>query len=403
MNWKIISSLILVPSMLCTLLSGCKTEHHPLEIADGVVFPEPENFETHIDGKPVGLYTLTNDNGLRVDITNYGGRIVSLLVPDKNGVFDDIVTGYHTIEEFIASEEAYFGAIIGRYGNRIGNAGFVLDGTEYELNANDGSNHLHGGPGGFHTVVWDAEQIDSQSLKLTYLSPDMEEGYPGSLDTEVIYELNNDNELIINYSATTDKKTVVNLTNHAFFNLAGEGNTEITFHQLKINASHFTPVTEDLIPTGEIAPVEDTPLDFRGFRRIGDRIDSDHQQIIYGKGYDHNYVLDRPEGSDGLFIAASIFDPESGRKMEVLTTEPGLQFYSGNFLSGNEVGKRGEPYAHRTSFCLETQHFPDSPNKPHFPSTVLEPAGKYQTTTVYRFTLAEESDYIPFDEATPPL
>jgi aldose 1-epimerase len=395
--------ITVVLAVMCFIQTGCRTDYHPFEVADGVVFPVAENFDTQIDGKQVSLYTLENENRFRVDITNYGGRIVSLIVPDLNDIFDDIVTGYHTIEEYLETGEIYFGAIIGRYGNRIGNASFTLDGTEYVLEANNGPNHLHGGPGGFHAVVWDAEQLDAQTLRLTYLSPHMEEGYPGNLETEVIYELNDDNELVIRYSATTDRKTVVNLTNHAFFNLSGEGNTGIGYHQLKINASHFTPVAEDLIPTGEIAPVENTPLDFREFRSIGERIDSDHQQMRYGRGYDHNYVLDRPEGSDELILAASVFDPVSGRKMEVLTTEPGLQFYSGNFLSGNETGKRGEPYGHRTSFCLETQHFPDSPNQPGFPSTELEPGERYESTTVYRFTFADESDYMPLRDATPPF
>ena len=387
MKWKGFY-FVVVLATVCFIQTGCQTDSS-LELADGVVLPRAENFDILIDGKQVALYTLENENSLRVDITNYGGRIVSLLVPDQNNIIDDIVTGYHSIDEYLETEEIYFGAIIGRYGNRIGNASFTLDGTEYNLEANNGENHLHGGPGGFHTVVWDAEQIDSQTLRLTYLSPHMEEGYPGNLATEVIYELNNYNELVIKYSANTDRMTVVNLTNHAFFNLAGEGNSEITSHQLSINASHYTPVAEDLIPTGEIAPVENTPLDFREFRRIGDRIDSDHQQIQYGLGYDHNYVLDRPEGSEELILAASVFDPVSGRKMEVLTTEPGLQFYSGNFLSGNEIGKRGEQYGHRTSFCLETQHYPDSPNKPGFPSTALDTEEIYESTTIYRFTFVD--------------
>ena len=399
MKRKKICFIAVVLAVMCFIQTGCRSDYHALEMAEGVVLPLAQNFTAQVDGKEVSLYTLENENRLRVDITNYGGRIVSLLVPDMNDVFDDIVTGYHTIDEYLETGVIYFGAIIGRYGNRIGNARFTLDGTEYVLDANNGPNHLHGGPGGFHTVVWDAEQIDAQTLRLTYLSPHMEEGYPGNLLTEVIYELNDDNELVIRYSATTDRKTVVNLTNHAFFNLAGEGNTGINNHLLKIYASHFTPVAEDMIPTGEIVSVENTPLDFLEFRRIGDRIESDHQQMQYGQGYDHNYVLDRSGGMDELILAASVFDPVSGRKMEVLTTEPGLQFYSGNFLSGNETGKRGEPYGHRTSFCLETQHFPDSPNKPDFPSTVLEPEERYESTTIYRFTFADESDYISLDDA----
>ncbi len=374
--------------LVAACFTSCKTDPQ-VRLAEGVVFPEPGNFSTQIQGKDVGLYTLENSNGLRTDITNYGGRIVSLLVPDKSGVFDDIVTGYHTIEEFLDSEEIYFGALIGRYGNRIGNARFVLDGETYLLPANDGENHLHGGPGGFHNVVWDAEQPDGQTLVLTYMSPHLEEGYPGNLNVEVTYELNDDDELVITYRATTDQKTVVNLTSHAFFNLAGEGSTTINDHYLRINADNFTPVDETLIPTGAIEPVAGTPFDFLTYQRIGERVEEEHEQLIYGRGYDHNFVLNTEGGTEPAF-AASVYDPVSMRKMEVYTTEPGLQFYGGNFLSGREIGKRGEPYLHRTSFCLETQHFPDSPNQPHFPSTVLEPGEVYSTTTIYRFTVKED-------------
>ncbi|TVQ03645.1 MAG: galactose mutarotase [Balneolaceae bacterium] len=360
------------------------------KLADGVTLPLAENFVKDIDGKTVSLYTLQNQHGLRADITNYGGRIVSLLVPDKDNVFDDIVTGYHTIDEFIQSEEAYFGALIGRYGNRIGQARFEIDGEEYELNANNGPNSLHGGPGGFHNVVWDAEQPDGQTLVLTYLSPHLEEGFPGNLQTTVTYVLNDDNELVISYHAETDRATHINLTSHAFFNLAGEGSSTINDHFLRINADHFTPVDESLIPTGEIQPVENTPLDFREYHQIGERIQSDHPQMVYGNGYDHNFVLNPNNNSDELNFAASVYDPVSRRKMEVYTSEPGMQFYGGNFLSGNEVGKRGEPYLHRSSFCLETQHFPDSPNQPGFPSTLLLPGEEYYTTTVYKFSVKSD-------------
>lgn len=374
--------------ILGTLLSGCQGDRQ--QFAEGVVFPVPEDFVTEIDGKMTGLYTLQNSNGLRMDVTNYGGKVVALLVPDRNGVFDDIVTGYHTIDEFLASEEIYFGALIGRYGNRIGNARFTIDGEEYELAANNGPNHLHGGPGGFHAVVWDAQLIDSQTLQLSYHSPHMEEGYPGNLYVEVLYELTDQDEFRISYTATSDRHTVVNLTNHTFFNLAGEGSTSINDHMLRINADYYTPVDEGLIPTGEIAPVEGTPFDFRDYHRIGDRVDADHQQIAYGTGYDHNFVLNREAGSRYMMLAASIYDPVSGRVMEVLTTEPGLQFYGGNFLTGNETGKRGEPYVFRSSLCLETQHFPDSPNQPHFPSTLLRAGETYESHTIYRFSVKQE-------------
>ncbi len=385
---KQLTILIAIKTFLIMILfsnSSCKPDQQKL--AEGVNFPSAENFSTEINGKQVDLYTLENKNGLRADITNYGGRIVSLLVPDKNGTFEDIVTGYHTIDEYFESEEIYYGALIGRYANRIANAKFTLDGEEYTLAANDGPHHLHGGPGGFHNVVWDAEQPDEKTLKLSYSSPDMEEGYPGNLNVEVLYRLTDDNDLEIEYSATTDKKTVINLTSHAFFNLAGEGSEKITDHYLKINADYFTPVDEGLIPTGEIVSIENTPLDFREYTRIGERIESDHPQMIYGHGYDHNFVINRNIENNDLESAASVYDEGTGIKMEVLTTEPGMQFYSGNFLTGEDVGKRGEPYLHRTSFCLETQHFPDSPNKPEFPSTVLEPNEEFNSKTIYRFSI----------------
>ncbi|HSV89328.1 MAG TPA: aldose epimerase family protein [Bacteroidales bacterium] len=382
---------------LCIILAGvfllgnfnsCRPKT-PRILAEGVVYPVTENFVTTIDGRQTGLFTLENKHGLRVDITNFGGRIVSLLVPDNNGVFDDIVTGYHTIEEFLQSEEVYFGALIGRYANRIGNASFEIDGVIYNLPANNGPNHLHGGPKGFHMVVWDAVQEGKQKLRLSYHSPHLEEGYPGNLSVEVVYELTDDNELIITYHATTDQKTHVNLTNHAFFNLAGEGNRSIYDHYLKINANYITPIDEGLIPTGEFSPVSETAFDFREFRRIGERINASDIQLLYGKGYDHNFVLNRISLSDSLEFAAAVYEPVSGRKMEIFTTKPGLQFYSGNFLTGREVGKRGEPYEFRTSFCLETQFFPDSPNKPHFPSTLLEPGEVYHFKTIHRFSVFE--------------
>jgi aldose 1-epimerase len=382
-------NLILLIVMITSVWMTSCTTQSGTQLAEGAVYPDASKFESVINGKQTSLYTLVNANGLRADITNYGGRVVSLFVPDRNGVFDDIVTGYHSIDEFVASEELYFGAIIGRYGNRIGNGTFSINDEQYTLAANNGENHLHGGPGGFHAVVWDATQVDGQTLVLTYLSEHMEEGYPGNLNVEVTYHLNNNDELVITYNAVTDSHTVVNLTNHAFFNLAGEGSSSINNHFLKINADYYTPVDQGLIPTGEIATVEGTPFDFREFRQIGERIDSDHQQMVFGMGYDHNFVLNHPENSDELNFAAAIYDPVSGRLMEVLTQEPGLQFYGGNFLSGNETGKRGEAYVHRSSFCLETQHFPDSPNKPNFPSTLLEPGQQYNTVTVYRFRVKE--------------
>lgn len=358
------------------------TDQH---FAPGIVFPSPEKFSKTIDGQKVRLYTLRNKHGLRADITNYGGRIVTLMVPDRAGVFDDVVTGYHSIDEYLASNEKFYGALVGRYANRIARGKFSIDGQAYALAINNPPNHLHGGPGGFHQVVWQAEQIDSQTLKLHYLSPDMEEGYPGNLRVTVQYTLDDDNALQIDYLATTDKQTVINLTGHPFFNLQGEGNRSINDHQLRIFADHYTPVDETLIPMGAIEPVAGTPFDFLRYTAIGERLDVDHPQLAYGKGYDHNFVLNKDPEIAGPQLAASVYDPVTGRKMEVLTTEPGLQFYGGNFLTGEDKGKRGETYGHRTAFCLETQHFPDSPNQPTFPSTSLWPGETYASATAYRF------------------
>ncbi len=381
---------VVISIVVIILIAACSCQSDEIKLAEGVSFPSPGNFETEIDGRQVRLYTLENRNGMRVDITNYGGRIVSLLVPDRDGVFDDIVTGYHSIDEFINSNIAYSGALIGRYANRIGGAVFTLEGREYRLTANSGPNHLHGGPGGFHYVVWEADQPDEKTLILNYLSPHLEEGYPGNLDVTVKYILSAENELIIEYYAETDQTTVLNLTSHAFFNLAGEGSNTINDHLLRINADYYTPVDRTMIPTGLLEPVAGTPFDFRDFRLIGERLDQEHQQMIYGNGYDHNFVLNKSGADSELSFAAGVYHPKSGRLMEIYTTEPGIQFYSGNFLDGGETGKRGEPYLFRTSFCLETQHFPDSPNKPDFPSVVLEPGEQFFSRTVHRFKVKNQ-------------
>jgi aldose 1-epimerase len=332
------------------------------------------------DGQPVDLYTLTNAKGLEARISTYGGVVVSLKVPDRAGKLGDVVAGFDNLEGYL-KPPPYFGAIIGRYGNRIGGAQFTLNGTLYTLAKNDGANHLHGGVRGFDKRVWTAKPLSSQSLELSYLSKDGEEGYPGNLTATVVYTLTDANELRIEYSATTDKDTVVNLTNHSYFNLAGEG--DILGHTVVIKADRFTPVDKGLIPTGELRSVAATPFDFQTAQPIGARIDQKDEQLIFGHGYDHNWVLNR--SGSGLESAATVTDSKSGRVMEVLTTEPGLQFYTGNFLDGTLQGK-GKVYARRSAFCMETQHFPDSPNKPAFPSTVLKPGAKYSTTTVYRFT-----------------
>ena len=372
---------ILALSLFTVILLGCVNERPSV---NNNLTLDPMNFQTEINGKSTDLFKLENDNGIEVYITNYGGRIVSWLVPDRDGNRDDIVLGYDSIEGYLNSNEVYFGSLIGRYGNRIAEGKFDLDGVEYTLATNNPPNHLHGGPNGFHNVVWDARQISDKHLRLQYLSEDGEEGYPGNLLVQVHYILNNDNELRIDYTAVTDQKTVVNLTNHAFFNLAGAASGTVNGHELMINAEHFTPVDSTLIPTGEITPVAGTPFDFTSAKPIGRDLEQDNEQLDFGMGYDHNFVLSK-ETPGALELAARVVEPESGRVMEVLTTEPGIQLYGGNFLDGSDVGKEGKPYEFRTAFCLETQHFPDSPNQPDFPTTVLEPNEIYHTVTVYRF------------------
>lgn len=338
-----------------------------------------------VDGKSVFLYTLKNKNGLEAGITNYGGIVVSLLVPDRQGSFADIVLGYDSLSSYLKATP-YFGALIGRYGNRIGKAKFELNGTEYQLAANDGANTLHGGLKGFDKVVWDADSAGSgATLTLRYLSKDMEEGYPGNLNVTVVYSLTDSNQLRVDYEATTDRPTVLNLTHHSYFNLHGAGTGDILDHELYINADRYTPIDPELIPTGEVRNVEGTPMDFRTPVAIGARINVEFDQLRHGKGYDHNWVLSRYGG--GQALAARLTDGKSGRIVEVWTTEPGLQFYSGNFLNGTNIGKGGAPYQYRTGLCLETQHYPDSPNKPGFPTTVLNPGETYKSTTVYLFRI----------------
>ena len=331
------------------------------------------------------LFTIENKNGLKALISNYGGRILSLYIPDKTGHFDDVVLGYDTPEEYLNSNEKYYGAIIGRYGNRIGQAKFSIGERTYFLEKNNGENSLHGGGKGFHNVYWDVDQLDEQTLELKYVSKDMEEGFPGTLNVKVVYCMTEDNELKIEYFASIDKSTIVNLTHHSFFNLTGDLRKTINNHILQIQADFYTPVDEGLIPTGEIAPVEGTPFDFRKPKAIGDRVEEDHEQLKFGRGYDHNWVLDVAGANKRLRFAAKVTEPVSGRVMEVFTNEPGIQFYGGNFLNGKDVGKGGIPYQYRTAFCLETQHFPDSPNKKNFPKTILKPEEEYYSICIYRF------------------
>jgi aldose 1-epimerase len=335
-------------------------------------------------GETVELYTLKNSKGMEANVINYGGIIVSLKVPDRHGKVADVVLGFDSMEDY-SKDHPYFGALIGRYGNRISKGSFTLNGVQYTLARNNGENHLHGGRKGFDKVMWTAKPVGKKStaLELSYTSKDGEEGYPGNLSVTVTYGLSEANELRINYVASTDKDTVVNLTNHAYFNLAGQGEGDILGHQMMISADRFTPIDAGLIPTGELRNVAGTPFDFRQPNLIGERIEANDEQIRFGKGYDHNFVLNGASGT--LRLAARVSEPKSGRVMEVLTTEPGVQFYSGNFLDGTLRGKEGKVYQRRYGFCLETQHFPDSPNKRSFPTVVLKPGSPYKSSTVYRF------------------
>jgi aldose 1-epimerase len=337
------------------------------------------------DGTPVAIYTLTNINGVEARIITYGGRVVSLKTPDSKGAMGDVVLGLDSMEGYTANAGPFFGALVGRYANRIGGARFTLGGVEYKVDKNDGSNSLHGGARGFDKAVWTAKELADGGLELTYLSKDGDQGFPGNLQATVAYHLTDGSELQIDFAATTDKATVVNLTNHSYFNLKGAGDGDVLGHLLMLNADRFTPVDSGLIPTGELRAVKGTPFDFRKAAAIGARIGQDDEQLKLGHGYDHNWVLNGRGGR--LRAAARVEEPSTGRVLEVLTTEPGIQFYTGNFLDGTIVGKGGKAYGPRSGFCLETQHFPDSPNKPQFPTTVLKPGGRFESTTVFRFSV----------------
>lgn len=381
-------NLITPVLLLSCLLFSCQQSQKGKEdtatsATDKVVKLDSAAYHITIDGKAASLYKLSNNKGATVYITNYGARVVSLIVPDKNNEPTDVVLGYDSLKSFQKKGEPFFGAIIGRYGNRIAKGKFNLGGKTYQLQLNDGVNTLHGGNDGFFGKVWDAKQINDQSLELTYVSKDGEAGYPGNVSTKVVYTLTADNALQIDYTATTDKETVLNLTNHAYFNLSGEGSATITDHELKIDADAFTPVDTTLIPTGKIQAVKGTPFDFTTAKAIGKDINLKDEQLKNGKGYDHNFVLNKNTDNHAI---ATVKSPISGIILEVYTTEPGLQFYSGNFLTGaDKDGKGARAYAYRSAFCLETQHFPDSPNQAAFPSTVLKPGTTYKTSTTYKF------------------
>ncbi len=372
---------ILTPLVAATLLAS-----HSAMSANA---PTSEPFGTTAAGAPVDVYTLKNARGITMRVTNYGAIVLSLEAPDRNGKNADIVLGYKTLAEY-EKATPYFGAIVGRYGNRIANGRFSLDGREYKLATNNTPGGkpcaLHGGLIGFDKVVWRAEGVSkegAQGVKLRYLSKDGEEGYPGNLDLQVTYWLTDQNDWRIEYEATSDKPTPVNVTQHSYFNLKGEGTGDVLGHEVQLNASRFTPVNDGMIPTGEILPVKGTALDFSKLTPIGSRVNSKEEQMKLGGGYDHNFVLDSQSGD--LAPAATVYEPVSGRVLEVLTTEPGIQFYGGNFLDGTLAGKSGNKYVHRSGFCLETQHYPDSPNQKNFPSTVLRPGKTLRSVTVYRF------------------
>jgi aldose 1-epimerase len=390
-----------IPSLLFTLLlfgacscgrgrAGDSPERTDAAAAaeTAIQWPEAPRFSDTLTGESVSIHTLVNRKGMRALLTNYGARMVGCIVPDRHGRPVDIVSGFSTLGGYLRSGEKYYGAIVGRYGNRIAKATFQLEGKTYRLQANNGPNQLHGGPNGFHNRVWKAEQPDSQHVVFTHLSADGEEGYPGNLEVKVAYRLTDENELIIDYAMRTDRRTVANVTNHNFWNLNGEGSGTVNDHLLQVMADLYNPVDSTLIPTG-IAPVAGTPFDFTAPRRIGERLGQENIQLKYGNGYDHNFVLKPASDPSGERLAAIVTGDQSGITMTIYTDQPGLQFYGGNFLKGENRLKNGKQDAHRSSFCLETQHFPDSPNRPEFPSVVLEPGRTYTSRTRHRFGVTE--------------
>lgn len=378
---KVSKSIAVVLAMGGVWACNPSQEQSSATDSSSVLTVSPTDFQSSAGGDSVELYTLTNGEVVAA-ITNYGARVVSLHVPDQNGDLVDVVLGYAGLSAYQQPDDGFFGAVVGRYGNRIAKGQFELDGQQYQLEINNGPNSLHGGTTGFFSKVWEVKHVSDSSLELKYESPDGDAGYPGMLQATVTYTVTAANGLEITYHATSDKATVVNLTNHAYFNLSGEGDSTILDHLLTIRADGYTPVDETLIPTGEIASVEGTPFDFRQPTAIGARIDAPDAQLSLGGGYDHNFVLKK---DPGLQLVATVESPKTGIIMDILTEEPGLQFYSGNFMDNIQHAKGGKTYGYRSAFCLETQHFPDSPNHPEFPSTVLEPGATYTTKTIYQF------------------
>ena len=345
-----------------------------------------EAFEKTVDGRQTGLYTLTNKSGCEITVTNYGAKIVSLMVPDQKGQLTDVVLGHPSIDDYLTSEEPYFGAVCGRTGNRIAKGQFTLDGVSYQLAVNNGPNSLHGGIKGFNAVVWEVKRVTESSIELFYLSPDGEEGYPGNLAVTVIYALTGDHALDITYKAETDKATIINLTNHSYCNLSGQGDPYIGDHLLMLNADYYLPTDETAIPYGDPQPVKGTPMDFTQPFSIGERIDEDFEQLRFGNGYDHTYLLNK--NAPGEYSFAGICEsPKTGIKMEIYTTEPGLQLYTGNWMTGNFAGKQGKHYPRRSAVCFETQHYPDSINKPDYPTIILRPGELFESRTTYKFSI----------------
>ncbi|NQD69742.1 galactose mutarotase [Sphingobacterium shayense] len=380
------TNILTVALIASALTFGCQqgTNDQKNNATSDTVDTTSTGFDGLIDKKNVKLYSLQN-GGVSLTLTNYGARLVSLNVPDKSGASKDVILGYETAQEYKDNANNFYGAIVGRYGNRIGDATFTLDGEKYDLEKNDGKNSLHGGTNGVFNKVWDAASSNDTSVTLTYVSPDKEAGYPGTVNMSVTYSIDGQGGLNIQYNATTDKKTVLNLTNHAYFNLNGAGASTILDHQLQVDADAITAVDQTLIPTGESLKVAGTPFDFREPRTIGERINQDHAQLKIGGGYDHNFELNK---TDDYQKVATVYAPETGIEMQIFTTEPGLQFYSGNFMKQEDPkGKKGLSYPFRAAFCLETQHYPDAPNHPTFASTVLEPSQEYSSKTTYRFSV----------------